>query len=29
VLPLTATDELAAFFAGALLPQRVPTGTPR
>ena len=29
VLPLTATDELAAFFAGALLPQRVPAETPR
>ena len=28
VLPLTATDELSAFFAGVLLPQRVPAGTP-
>jgi phenol 2-monooxygenase len=28
VLPLTATAELSAFFAGALLPQRVPAGTP-
>jgi phenol 2-monooxygenase len=29
VLPLSATDELAGFFAGALLPQRLPLGTPR
>ena len=29
VLPLAATDELAEFFAGVLLPQRVTAGTPR
>jgi phenol 2-monooxygenase len=28
VLPLTATDELAGFFAGILLPQKLPAGTP-
>lgn len=28
VLPLTATDELAEFFAGILLPQKLPAGTP-
>ena len=29
VLPLAATDELAEFFAGILLPQRLHAGTPR
>ncbi|MGZ8805283.1 MAG: FAD-dependent monooxygenase [Microbacterium sp.] len=29
VLPLSATDELAGFFEGALLPQKLSAGTPR